>query len=86
MARGCERVSSAVGWVAGVQAKVEALKEDDNVFDVSFEGQGEEGTTASATDIKVHNMTVRAKGKLLMENTSFTIAAGRRYGLVGPNG
>ncbi len=35
---------------------------------------------------QVHNMTVRAKGKLLLENTSFTIAAGRRYGLVGPNG
>lgn len=29
---------------------------------------------------------MRAKGKLLLENTSVTIAAGRRYGLVGPNG
>jgi hypothetical protein len=35
---------------------------------------------------QVHNLTVRAKGKLLLENTSFTIAAGRRYGLAGPNG
>jgi ATP-binding cassette subfamily F protein 1 len=34
----------------------------------------------------VHNLTIRAKGKLLLENTSFTIAAGRRYGLAGPNG
>jgi ABC-type molybdenum transport system ATPase subunit/photorepair protein PhrA len=36
--------------------------------------------------MQVHNLTVRAKGKLLLENTSFTIAAGRRYGLAGPNG
>lgn len=31
-------------------------------------------------------MTIRAKGKLLLENTTVTVAAGRRYGLVGPNG
>lgn len=31
-------------------------------------------------------MTVRAKGKLLLENTHLSITAGRRYGLVGPNG
>lgn len=70
------------------QAKVEALREDDNVFDVSYEGQGDDAGAAavSATDVKVHNLTVRAKGKLLLENTSFTITAGRRYGLVGPNG
>jgi ATP-binding cassette subfamily F protein 1 len=36
--------------------------------------------------LQVHNMTVRAKGKLLLDNASLTIAAGRRYGLVGPNG
>ena len=31
-------------------------------------------------------MTIRAKGKILLENTTLTVAAGRRYGLVGPNG
>jgi ATP-binding cassette subfamily F protein 1 len=31
-------------------------------------------------------LTIRAKGKVLLENTSLTIAAGRRYGLAGPNG
>lgn len=71
---------------AAYRAKQEALREDDNVFDVSFEGQGEDTATASATDVKVHNLTVRAKGKLLLENTQVTITAGRRYGLVGPNG
>jgi ATP-binding cassette, subfamily F, member 1 len=57
------------------------------VFDVSYEQQGSgEDSTLSATDIKVHQMTIRAKGKILLENTTLTIAAGRRYGLVGPNG
>ena len=36
--------------------------------------------------LQVHNLTVRAKGKLLLESTGLTITAGRRYGLVGPNG
>ena len=34
----------------------------------------------------MHNLSIRAKGKLLLENTTLTVAAGRRYGLVGPNG
>ena len=29
---------------------------------------------------------MRAKGKILLENTLLTITYGRRYGLVGPNG
>ena len=35
---------------------------------------------------QVHNLTIRAKGKVLLEGTTLTITAGRRYGLVGPNG
>jgi ATP-binding cassette subfamily F protein 1 len=31
----------------------EAMREDDNVFDVAFEGMGAEDATVSATDIKV---------------------------------
>ena len=77
--------------------KAAALRDDDNVFDVSFEGAGG-GTAASAlggdavggavsaTDIKVHNLTIRAKGKILLEAASLAVTAGRRYGLVGPNG
>ena len=34
----------------------------------------------------MYNLSVRAKGKLLLESTNLTITAGRRYGLVGPNG
>ena len=36
--------------------------------------------------LQVHNMTIRAKGKMLLENAHLSITAGRRYGLVGPNG
>ncbi|GBF96295.1 ABC transporter F family member [Raphidocelis subcapitata] len=68
------------------RAREDAMREDDNVFDVAFEGMGDGDATLSATDIKVHSLTIRAKGKLLLENTSLTITAGRRYGLVGPNG
>ena len=60
--------------------------DDDNVFDVSYENQGDGEGILSATDIKVHNLTIRAKGKILLENTTLTVTAGRRYGLVGPNG
>jgi hypothetical protein len=35
------------------QAKAAALRDDDNVFDVSYEQQGEGDGTLSATDIKV---------------------------------
>ena len=68
--------------------KKEALVDDDNVFDVAYEGMGDERTAAheNATDVKVHNLSVRAKGKLLLEKTEVTIVAGRRYGLAGPNG
>ena len=35
-----------------VQAKAAALADDDDVFDVAYEQQGEPGTTASARDIQ----------------------------------
>ncbi|KAL1232006.1 ATP-binding cassette sub-family F member 1 [Trichinella pseudospiralis] len=40
----------------------------------------------NALDIKVDNFSIAAQGKELFTNASLTIAAGRRYGLVGPNG
>ena len=76
--------------------------DDDSVFDVSFERVGgagaaaaggaaggaadDVGGTVSATDIKVQNLTIRAKGKVLLDRTTLTVTAGRRYGLAGPNG
>ncbi|XP_075547250.1 ATP-binding cassette sub-family F member 1 isoform X2 [Dermacentor variabilis] len=40
----------------------------------------------NAVDIKVDNFSISARGKDLFVNASLTITAGRRYGLVGPNG
>ncbi|CAN7990662.1 unnamed protein product, partial [Ixodes pacificus] len=40
----------------------------------------------NAIDIKVENFSISARGKDLFVNASLTITAGRRYGLVGPNG
>ena len=42
--------------------------------------------TISIPGLQVHNMTIRAKGKILLEHAHLSITAGRRYGLVGPNG
>ena len=36
--------------------------------------------------MQVQNLTMRAKGKILLENTLLAITGGRRYGLIGPNG
>lgn len=60
--------------------KMAALRDDDNVFDVSYEGMGDARTAAqeNMADVKVHNLTVRAKGKMLLDKTDVTIAAGRR--------
>lgn len=42
------------------QMKQEALREDDNVFDVAFEGQGDDNATTSATDVKVRRPCVHS--------------------------
>ncbi|XP_072176841.1 ATP-binding cassette sub-family F member 1-like [Diadema setosum] len=40
----------------------------------------------NATDVKVDKFSISAAGKELFVNASLTVAQGRRYGLVGPNG
>ena len=40
----------------------------------------------TAVDIKIEKFSIAAKGKDLFRDASLMIAAGRRYGLVGPNG
>lgn len=65
------------------------LKDDQDAFTVRVAAQpegGAGGADASSRDIKVDSFSVSARGKTLLENTSLTIVAGRRYGLVGPNG
>jgi len=71
---------------AAARAKEDAMREED-VYDVSFQAPAETAEQmANASDIKAQKLTIRAKGKLLLENTALTIVTGRRYGLVGPNG
>lgn len=47
---------------------------------------GKAAAMENATDIKVERFNISAAGKDLFVNADLTIAAGRRYGLVGPNG
>ncbi len=37
---------------ASIRAKQDAMREDENVFDVAFEGMGGDEAAASATDVK----------------------------------
>lgn len=47
---------------------------------------GQKAAFEHAIDIKIENFTISAKGNDLFVNANLLIAAGRRYGLVGPNG
>lgn len=40
----------------------------------------------NSLDINIPNFSISAAGKILFKDASLTIAHGRRYGLVGPNG
>lgn len=57
-------------------------------FTVSQAGnkQQTEALLENQTDIKVEKFSIAARGKTLYENAALQITAGRRYGLVGPNG
>lgn len=55
---------------------------DDNFTVSQVEKQVDDG----AIDIKVERFNISAKGKDLFVNADLLIAAGRHYGLVGPNG
>ena len=72
-----------------VAAMKEAMLRDDrDAFQVRVAKVGDSQAEAMAhsKDVKVDSFSVSARGKVLLENTSFTLVAGRRYGLVGPNG
>ena len=73
--------------MARAEAKKDALRDDPHAFDVAFElpAMAEEDM-ATLQDIKVNKLTIRAKGKVLLDNTALTVANGRKYGMLGPNG
>ena len=81
------REKEEVMLVANIAAKEEALKDDDDAFVVRVSATALAAAAESTSrDIKVEGFSVSAKGKELLRDASLTIAAGRRYGLVGPNG
>lgn len=75
---------------AAKQAKYaaeQAEMENQTQFSVSQQEQTSKGSVLeNATDIKVEKFSIAARGKDLFLNADLTIASGRRYGLVGPNG
>ncbi|KAI3995265.1 hypothetical protein MKX01_032067 [Papaver californicum] len=76
---------------AGYNVKQEALREDHDAFTVAISNRvsdldGEHSAYANVKDISVHNFSVSSRGIVLLKDTSVTIAHGKNYGLVGPNG
>ncbi|KAL3871062.1 hypothetical protein ACJMK2_039085 [Sinanodonta woodiana] len=70
------------------QKELENLSPDNiNNFSVSqAEKSAKAATLENQQDIKVEKFSISASGKDLFINASLFITAGRRYGLVGPNG
>lgn len=55
-------------------------------FSISQQEGAKSAALDNATDIKVEKFSISAAGKDLFVDASLNITAGRRYGLVGPNG
>lgn len=65
----------------------ETLKDGTEQFSLSQAAQGRStALLQNSLDIKVEGFTISTKGRNLFTNATLTIAFGRRYGLVGPNG
>lgn len=70
------------------QMKEDAMKDDDDAFNVRLPAMDEQAMAqmANSRDIKIDNFSVSVRGKPLLTDTNLTIAHGRKYGIVGPNG
>ena len=65
----------------------DAPKDGTEQFSLSQAAQGRStALLQNSLDIKVEGFTISTKGRNLFTNATLTIAFGRRYGLVGPNG
>lgn len=74
-------------WLQEQLRKKMQLDEEESQFSVSQrETRMNEALFENAQDIKVDKFSLSARGKDLFVNASLHITAGRRYGLVGPNG
>jgi ATP-binding cassette subfamily F protein 1 len=66
---------------------VEHVPDGTENFALSQANQGRsDGLLEYSLDIKVEGFSISAKGRSLFSNATLSIAYGRRYGLVGPNG
>ncbi len=69
------------------QAYLKELEEEEGgQFSVSQRQKTGTAAQLDTSDIKVENFSISARGKELFVNATLQITAGRRYGLVGPNG
>ncbi|XP_046844232.1 ATP-binding cassette sub-family F member 1-like [Xenia sp. Carnegie-2017] len=59
---------------------------EESQFSVSQREPTSKGNVENSTDIKIEKFSISARGKDLFVNANLQISAGRRYGLVGPNG
>ena len=65
----------------------EKLKDGTEHFSLSQASQGRSANLLeNSLDIKIEGFTISTKGRNLFTNATLTIAFGRHYGLVGPNG
>ena len=55
-------------------------------FAVSSTVNKDDDNWKNATDIQIPQFTIQAFGRTLFKDAELRITAGRRYGLVGPNG
>ncbi|KAM9307150.1 LOW QUALITY PROTEIN: ATP-binding cassette sub-family F member 1 [Pholidichthys leucotaenia] len=67
-------------------ASVRAQSEMEGDFSVSQAELSSRQMLENASDIKLERFSISAHGKELFVNADLLIVAGRRYGLVGPNG
>eukprot|EP00931_Biecheleriopsis_adriatica_P072700 TRINITY_DN47117_c0_g1_i1.p1 TRINITY_DN47117_c0_g1~~TRINITY_DN47117_c0_g1_i1.p1 ORF type:complete len:790 (+),score=219.51 TRINITY_DN47117_c0_g1_i1:33-2402(+) len=69
---------------AELGAEMVRLEEELKAFSVSVAGGNE--PTAGAVDLRLEQFSISAGGQRLLDDASLTLAKGRRYGLLGPNG
>lgn len=69
------------------EAKETDTKDGIQQFSLSQANQGRSaGLLENSLDIKIEGFTISTRGRNLFTNATLSIAYGRRYGLVGPNG
>ncbi|XP_065067787.1 ATP-binding cassette sub-family F member 1-like [Rhopilema esculentum] len=72
---------------AKFEAEMGKIAVEGSQFSVSQQEQSAKGALLeNAMDIKIEQFSIAARGKDLFVDAELTIAHGRRYGLVGPNG